>query len=633
MKKRLLCLLLALVMTAAMLPASTIAAFAEGEVYTITVETVGSGTVEISSDTASASEYVTVKMTAGDGLFIKQMAAYADDVAFATINYNSPSFEEDTDGFTMPAHNVTLRVTFAAPSDFDTTPDNPTPHEPGEPCAVSFDANGGEGTMESTEVVYGDAYTLPECDFTKSNREFYKWEVNGIEYDAKDTILLFSDVTVKAIWSYGTQAYINDYSYDNSTTDIIGVLKLHDLRTDETRELTVIQDTAFSSFDQPVNQDVEQMTDDTKSILNDRLYVYGEIHRQSMTVSEPTVVAATDNRTFEISDTPGYDENGDYFFSSRVVEGDYANEWQITVTLEAEYTSVPMSYIHVLSSDGGYVDFWCEEYQGNYDQPYDVPEGAEVTLSAVSENGYEFLGWYKGDVNASSYDGMFTDELISTENPYVFNAEGYPYVCAKFTYTGIVRPQGDQIQVWVADGGTASVTYTPSVKDNPYIKPMDGTRYVSVGEVVQFWQGDEITVNAKPDAGYTFKGWYHVRIEWGPGDILPKYEGKPIALMPRFTYKPAVTVVEGDSEPLRYVCAVFEKSDGCLIGDVNADGTVNVHDVTQLQRLLAEYDTPSEAQKIAADINGNGELDIADATLLQEFLAEYPVAYPIATYQ
>ena len=487
--------------------------------------------------------------------------------------------------------------------------------------------------MESTEVVYGDAYTLPECDFTKSNREFYKWEVNGIEYDAKDTIPLFSDVTVKAIWSYGTQAYINDYSYDNSTTDIIGVLKLHDLRTDETRELTVIQDTAFSSFDQPVNQDVEQMTDDTKSILNDRLYVYGEIHSQSMTVSEPTVVAATDNRTFEISDTPGYDENGDYFFSSRVVDGDYANEWQITVTLEAEYTSVPMSYIHVLSSDGGFVDFWCEEYQGNYDQPYDVPEGAEVTLSAVPENGYEFLGWYKGDVNASSYDGMFTDELISTENPYVFNAEGYPYICAKFTYTGIVRPQGDQIQVWVTDGGTASVTYTPSVMDNPYIKPMDGTRYVSVGEVVQFWQGDEITVNAKPDAGYTFKGWYHVRIEWGPGDILPKYEGKPIALMPSFTYKPAVTVVEGDSEPLRYVCAVFEKSDGCLIGDVNADGTVNVHDVTQLQRLLAEYDTPSEAQKIAADINGNGDLDIADATLLQEFLAEYPVAYPIATYQ
>ncbi len=284
----------------------------------------------------------------------------------------------------------------------------------------------------------------------------------------------------------------------------------------------------------------------------------------------------------------------------------------VTVTATASKTS----YIHVLCTEGGTADIYYEGYRGETDQPYAVPEGTEVTLSAVSNPGYVFKGWYKGDVNASSYDEMFTNELITAENPYVFNATGYPYICAKFEYTGVKR-QGDQIQVWVADGGTASVTYTPTYTDDAYIKAKDGSNYVSVGEIVPFWKGDAITVNAKPDEGYVFKGWYHANNEWGPGEG-EKYEGAPISTAIRYTYKPGETVVPGDKEPLRYICAVFEKRSGepeFLLGDVDGDGEVSTGDARMALRQaigLEHYETGSR-EFLAADVDANGGVGTDDA--------------------
>ena len=350
---------------------------------------------------------------------------------------------------------------------------------------------------------------------------------------------------------------------------------------------------------------------------------YDDVQNESMKVSDPSIIETRDDRTFTTFDDGGYDQNGDYYTECLIIDGSYYHSWRITVMIEAEYTSVPMSYIHVLTSEGGSVDFWSEDYDGDYMQPYGVPEGAKVTLSAIPENGYEFKGWYKGDVNASSYNEMFTDELITTENPYVFESYGYPYVCAVFEYTGIKWPQGDQIQVWITDGGTASVTYEPSVQGHPYVKPMDGTNYVPIGEVVQFWRGDEITAHAKPDDGYVFKGWYHVRIEWGPSDELPKYEGDMISADPDFTYKPGVTVIEGDEEPLRYICAVFEKQTG-ILGDVDGDGKVTIVDATYIQKKLASIPLTITIDAAIADTDADGAVTIIDVTYIQKWLATLP---------
>ena len=69
--------------------------------------------------------------------------------------------------------------------------------------------------------------------------------------------------------------------------------------------------------------------------------------------------------------------------------------------------------------------------------------------------------------------------------------------------------------------------------------------------------------------------------------------------------------------------------DSVLLGDANGDGYVNISDVTDIQRVVAEMDTLDDLRKKAADINGDGVVTIDDATFLQTYLAEFETAYPI----
>ena len=69
--------------------------------------------------------------------------------------------------------------------------------------------------------------------------------------------------------------------------------------------------------------------------------------------------------------------------------------------------------------------------------------------------------------------------------------------------------------------------------------------------------------------------------------------------------------------------------DSVLLGDANGDGYVNISDVTDIQRAVAEMDTLDDLRQKAADINGDGFVMIDDATFLQTYLAEFETAYPI----
>lgn len=58
-------------------------------------------------------------------------------------------------------------------------------------------------------------------------------------------------------------------------------------------------------------------------------------------------------------------------------------------------------------------------------------------------------------------------------------------------------------------------------------------------------------------------------------------------------------------------------------GDVNADGVVDMKDVTFLKRYLAGRDV--EIQTSSADTNGDGQIDMKDVTLLRRYLAGWNV--------
>lgn len=70
--------------------------------------------------------------------------------------------------------------------------------------AVTFDANGGTGTMKHVIVANGTKYTIPECGFTgPSNLAFLGWSTsaNGdVEYQPGDKVKINNNLTLYAIW-------------------------------------------------------------------------------------------------------------------------------------------------------------------------------------------------------------------------------------------------------------------------------------------------------------------------------------------------------------------------------------------------------------------------------------------------
>lgn len=62
---------------------------------------------------------------------------------------------------------------------------------------VYFDPNGGEGGKMPELAAYGGSYTLPECDFTRSDGAFSCWNAGSVG----DRITVTKDTKLKALWT------------------------------------------------------------------------------------------------------------------------------------------------------------------------------------------------------------------------------------------------------------------------------------------------------------------------------------------------------------------------------------------------------------------------------------------------
>ena len=74
----------------------------------------------------------------------------------------------------------------------------------GKPLAdftITFNGNGGSGSMEPVTVKAGTNYILPACGFTApADQEFKAWEIGGAEYKVGDSYTVDRDTEIKALW-------------------------------------------------------------------------------------------------------------------------------------------------------------------------------------------------------------------------------------------------------------------------------------------------------------------------------------------------------------------------------------------------------------------------------------------------
>ena len=81
---------------------------------------------------------------------------------------------------------------------------------------ISFDPNGGTGTMQPLKVKAGENFTLPECTFTPpEGKEFAGWlAVNGSVYPAGDVVISFSSSVLKATWKDAAEVDVTEMFTD-----------------------------------------------------------------------------------------------------------------------------------------------------------------------------------------------------------------------------------------------------------------------------------------------------------------------------------------------------------------------------------------------------------------------------------
>ena len=81
---------------------------------------------------------------------------------------------------------------------------------------ISFDPNGGTGTMQPLKVKAGEEFELPECTFTPpEGKEFAGWLAeNGKVYPAGDIAFSTTDIVLKATWKDTTEVDVTQMFTD-----------------------------------------------------------------------------------------------------------------------------------------------------------------------------------------------------------------------------------------------------------------------------------------------------------------------------------------------------------------------------------------------------------------------------------
>ena len=155
----------------------------------VTINTDGKITIDVSDAGDEAYSYGIHSMSA---LTLKKVGGmtvkWKKSVAGRGIPLSPSSASFDSDAYVTHVDETNCIATYMPKG---TTPTTYT---------VSFDANGGTGSMADVTGISGE-YTLPANGFTApSGKQFKAWSVDGSEKAAGDKITVTANTTVTAVW-------------------------------------------------------------------------------------------------------------------------------------------------------------------------------------------------------------------------------------------------------------------------------------------------------------------------------------------------------------------------------------------------------------------------------------------------
>ena len=265
----------------------------------------------------------------------------------------------------------------------------------GKPLAdftITFNGNGGSGSMEPVTVKAGTNYILPACGFTApADQQFKAWEIDGTEHPVNAPVTVTADITVKALWKDAPPSH--EHSYGDWSKD--GTSHWHECTDDDCpKKPESIKDKAAHVY-----------TDDADTTCNVCDY------DRSVTPPAPTEFIVT----FDAGDgTPSVDSmtttNQKLSFlpgasrSKHSFDGWYTEKIGGTkVTTDTVFHAKTTVYAHWTYTGGGYyyppVTYYTLTFETNGGDKLSPVSGSYNALIDLSKyvpkrSGYAFAGWY-----------------------------------------------------------------------------------------------------------------------------------------------------------------------------------------------------------------------------------------------
>lgn len=262
-------------------------------------------------------------------------------------------------------------------------------------------------------------------------------------------------------------------------------------------------------------------------------------------------------------------------------------------------------------------------------------EGNRPYISCSSNSGFEFLGWYEGD------------ELVSSSKSFYYTVgKDDVTLTAKFNYNPSIPKEpegGEQTDIDNTDPTRKLITLTigndasrqvdktrvafNEEKQLEYEADCDAAKFISTAAAFQIYSLDgsktKYSINERPtDNGIV------------PLGIIVKSAGSVTISTSRLDIEDAILVdkVLKNEHPLSIGGYTFTSAAGTfenrfelrvppefLLGDVNEDHVVDIHDVTCLAGAITNG-TESKLKLICADMNKDGCISIADVVELVKYL-------------
>ena len=357
-------------------------------------------------------------------------------------------------------------------------------------CTITFNGNGGSGSMEPVTVKAETNYILPECGFTApTDQEFKAWEIGGTEYKVGDSYTVNRNTEIKALWENSVitpTTYTVTVSNDGNGT---GTATPSTAAAGTEITLTATPNKGYHFKEWQVISGSVTIKDNKFLMPSANVEVKAIFEEDTPPAPTEHTVTVTSGGNGTASASPAKATAGaEITLSAAPDKGYHLKEWQvespaglvitnnkftmpdtnvaIKAIFEEDAPPAPTEFTITVKTDGN----------GTASASHaKAVVGTEITLTAKPNKGYHFKEWEVISGGVTIKNNKFTMPDNNVEVKAIFEEDTPP------------APTEHTVTVTSGGNGTASAS------------PAKATA------------GAEITLSAAPDKGYHLKEWQVMR--------------------------------------------------------------------------------------------------------------------------